>query len=418
MHGQTLAVYRLLDELRRRHPAVEIESCASGGARVDLGILARTDRVWASDTNDALERQTIQRWTQLLLPPELVGSHVGPARAHTTGRTHDLSFRGATALFGHFGIEWDVTGLDDDERAAAGRPGGDLPAAPRPAALRRRRARRPPGPGGGRARRGGHRRLRGAVRLRRSWRPGGRRCPDRPACPAWTAPSSYRVEVVDTGGPPFTMQNAAPGWWPADGAAAPVLPGSFLGLVGLQMPVLGPEQAVVAAPHPGLTGPGRERGCRLACPVRLRLPHGRLLQTGVPPRTPGDAWHAVNGTLLNVLLVAFFLLLGGFFSGSEIALVSLREGQVKSHRPARPPRPEGRRAARRPEPVPGRRPDRRHARRLPVRGLRRLGVRRRPRPGAARLGLSDGPDASPAPRTRRTGWPSSSSPSSSPTCRW
>jgi len=38
----------------------------------------------------------------------------------------------------------------------------------------------------------------------------------------------------------------------------------------------------------------------------------------------------VNGTLLNVLLVAFFLLLGGFFSGSEIALVSLREGQVKS----------------------------------------------------------------------------------------
>ena len=101
--------YRLLDELRARHPEVEIESCSSGGARVDLGILARTDRVWASDTNDALERQRIQRWTQLLLPPELVGSHVGPPRAHTTGRTHDLSFRAATALFGHFGIEWDVS---------------------------------------------------------------------------------------------------------------------------------------------------------------------------------------------------------------------------------------------------------------------------------------------------------------------
>ena len=38
----------------------------------------------------------------------------------------------------------------------------------------------------------------------------------------------------------------------------------------------------------------------------------------------------MNGTLVNILLVAFFLLLGGFFSGSEIALVSLREGQVKS----------------------------------------------------------------------------------------
>jgi alpha-galactosidase len=119
-HAQTLAIYRLLDELRARHPEVEIESCSSGGARVDLGILERTERVWASDTNDALERQSIQRWTQLLLPPELVGSHVGPPRAHTTGRTHDLSFRAATALFGHFGIEWDISSASDEERAELG----------------------------------------------------------------------------------------------------------------------------------------------------------------------------------------------------------------------------------------------------------------------------------------------------------
>ena len=39
-----------------RHPELEIESCASGGARVDLGVLARTDRIWTSDCNDALER--------------------------------------------------------------------------------------------------------------------------------------------------------------------------------------------------------------------------------------------------------------------------------------------------------------------------------------------------------------------------
>jgi alpha-galactosidase len=117
VHGQTAAVYRLLDELRRAHPGLEIESCSSGGARVDLGILERTDRVWASDCNDALERQTIQRWTGLLLPPELVGSHVGPPTAHTTGRTHTLGFRAATALFGHFGIEWDIASATDAERA-------------------------------------------------------------------------------------------------------------------------------------------------------------------------------------------------------------------------------------------------------------------------------------------------------------
>ncbi len=70
-HRQTAATYALLDRLRAAHPGLEIESCSSGGARVDLGILARTDRVWASDTVDAVERQPIQRWTSLLLPLEL-----------------------------------------------------------------------------------------------------------------------------------------------------------------------------------------------------------------------------------------------------------------------------------------------------------------------------------------------------------
>ncbi|WP_219511440.1 alpha-galactosidase [Nonomuraea ceibae] len=114
---QTLATYALIDELRARHPGVEIESCASGGGRVDLGILERTDRVWASDTNDPVDRQHIQRWTGLLLPPELVGTHVGPATTHVTGRTTRLSFRCATALFGHAGIEWDITACEEDELA-------------------------------------------------------------------------------------------------------------------------------------------------------------------------------------------------------------------------------------------------------------------------------------------------------------
>lgn len=108
VHEQTLAAYRLFDTLKAAHPGVEIESCSSGGARVDLGILERTDRIWASDCNDALERQSIQRWTGLVVPPELVGGHVGPTTSHTTARTHDLSFRAITALFGHFGMEWDV----------------------------------------------------------------------------------------------------------------------------------------------------------------------------------------------------------------------------------------------------------------------------------------------------------------------
>ncbi|WP_135849788.1 alpha-galactosidase [Serinibacter arcticus] len=117
VHAQTHAAYALIDEIRALCPGLEIESCSSGGARVDLEIIERTDRVWASDCIDAHERQTIQRWTAQLLPPELVGSHVGAGRAHTTGRQLDLDFRAATALFGHFGIEWDLASASEQERA-------------------------------------------------------------------------------------------------------------------------------------------------------------------------------------------------------------------------------------------------------------------------------------------------------------
>jgi alpha-galactosidase len=117
-HAQTLALYRLLDDLAAAHPSVEIESCSSGGARIDHEILRRTRRVWTSDCNDPLERQMIQRGASMLIPPEVMGCHIGPPRSHTTGRTHGLAFRAATALFGHLGIEWDVTALDDGQREA------------------------------------------------------------------------------------------------------------------------------------------------------------------------------------------------------------------------------------------------------------------------------------------------------------
>lgn len=115
VHDQTSATYALMDEVRLRHPRLEIESCASGGARLDLGILSRSERVWASDTNDPFERQAIQRWTGVLLPPEVVGSHVGPETAHTTHRASTLSFRLITALFMHAGIEWDLTACAEEE---------------------------------------------------------------------------------------------------------------------------------------------------------------------------------------------------------------------------------------------------------------------------------------------------------------
>ncbi|MDG4766478.1 alpha-galactosidase [Solwaraspora sp. WMMD406] len=115
-HRQTTALYRLLTELRGAFPAVEIESCASGGARIDLGIADLVDRFWTSDTNDPLDRQRIMRWTSVLMPLEYLGGHLGADTAHITGRATDLGFRLATALFGHAGIEWDLTAATGEQR--------------------------------------------------------------------------------------------------------------------------------------------------------------------------------------------------------------------------------------------------------------------------------------------------------------
>jgi alpha-galactosidase len=116
VHRQTLAVYGLIDDLRARHPGVEIESCASGGGRADFEILRRTDRIWTSDCNDPVERQAIQRSFSLFFPPEVMGAHIGPRASHTTARETAMEFRAWTALFGHLGIEADLRSMTFDER--------------------------------------------------------------------------------------------------------------------------------------------------------------------------------------------------------------------------------------------------------------------------------------------------------------
>ena len=115
VHRQTIGFYALLDALRAAHPSIDWESCASGGGRIDLGVLERVQRVWTSDMTDAVARQQIQRWTTQLVAPEYVGAHISSPTSHTTGRTLSLDFRAATALFGSFGIEWDLTDATDDD---------------------------------------------------------------------------------------------------------------------------------------------------------------------------------------------------------------------------------------------------------------------------------------------------------------
>ena len=114
--AQTFGFHLLLHRLRAAHPHVEIESCSSGGGRIDFGVLSRVHRVWPSDNNDAIERlRIIPAWSQFL-PLEVLGSHVGPSPNPITGRRLAMDFRAKVAVFGHMGVEADPARMSEKER--------------------------------------------------------------------------------------------------------------------------------------------------------------------------------------------------------------------------------------------------------------------------------------------------------------
>jgi alpha-galactosidase len=244
VHEQTLAFYRLVDELRAAHPDLEIESCSSGGARVDLGVLERTDRVWVSDCIDPLERQHMVRWTAQLLPPELMGAHIASGRSHTTGRVHDLGFRASTAVFGHLGIEWDLAQASPEELRELG------------AWLEFYKENRGLLLTGAVIRMDGyddHLLVHGVVAQERSEAvfamalvgslesSPGPRIRFRGLDPG----TPYRVRPLLVGAPPSGLR--APGWWgtESDGYPGCVLTGAALEHVGVVPPVVNPDNAVL-----------------------------------------------------------------------------------------------------------------------------------------------------------------------------
>ncbi len=116
MVRQTSACYRLMQKLTDNFAALEIESCSSGGARADWGVLRHTGRVWTSDSIDAIDRVKIQRGYSYFNPPEIMGAHVGHAEAHLTGREINIHTRAIVALQGQYGYEIDARKLDADEK--------------------------------------------------------------------------------------------------------------------------------------------------------------------------------------------------------------------------------------------------------------------------------------------------------------
>ena len=116
-HRYILGVYDLYERLTEKFPHILFESCASGGARFDPGMLYYAPQAWTSDDTDAAERLKIQHGTSYCYPVSSMGSHVSTSPNHQTGRATPLHTRANAAYFGTFGYELDLNTLTEEEQA-------------------------------------------------------------------------------------------------------------------------------------------------------------------------------------------------------------------------------------------------------------------------------------------------------------
>ena len=236
---QVEAIYRMFDELKAAHPGLEIESCSSGGGRIDLGMIEHADRFWTSDNNDALERQSINRYTSIVIAPELLGTHIGPTKAHSTGRTHTHTFRATTALWGHAGIEWDLTEASAEERDLL-RGWADYYKSKR-ALLHSGKTVRGDQTEANSLVHGvvAHDRSE-AVYMYAALRPSEFSRPANIRLTGLEPEAMYDVKLVEPVGPANAMQLLPPKWY-----AGVRMSGALLASMGLRAPVLRPEQAML-----------------------------------------------------------------------------------------------------------------------------------------------------------------------------
>ncbi len=114
-HSERL--YEIIDKLRADHPHLTLQSCASGGGRIDAGILGRIEQTWVSDNTDALDRIRIQEGFSLFYPARAMECWVSEYDNPQTGRKWPLSMRFDVAMRGNLGIASNLNKLSGEELA-------------------------------------------------------------------------------------------------------------------------------------------------------------------------------------------------------------------------------------------------------------------------------------------------------------
>lgn len=98
----TKAVYAIADRLKEKYPYLQLEACASGGGRADLGALGHFDMVWTSDNTDPLDRLVIQQGFSMLYPIKCMRAWV--TDWNDNRRSVSLDFRFASSMQGSLSI--------------------------------------------------------------------------------------------------------------------------------------------------------------------------------------------------------------------------------------------------------------------------------------------------------------------------
>jgi hypothetical protein len=105
--GHVRGVYAVMDELRRSHPEVWLEMCASGGNRIDSEMIRRADSYWLCDQTKLTDGQRLQSASAaMVLPARYRYTAMAQSSVHGTPKAGDAfpDEPWLTAMSGTFGI--------------------------------------------------------------------------------------------------------------------------------------------------------------------------------------------------------------------------------------------------------------------------------------------------------------------------
>lgn len=107
---------KVCQRIREKYPDVVIQDCASGGGRVNYGLLPYFDEFWVSDNTDGLQRIRMQWGTSYFYPAIAMASHISAVPNHAVFRTTSIKYRVDVAMSGRLGMEIQPKNMTDAEK--------------------------------------------------------------------------------------------------------------------------------------------------------------------------------------------------------------------------------------------------------------------------------------------------------------